>query len=93
MNWLAAASNDVNIRIVDTSTVYSALQNLSDDISLPISNVPCIATLKGHKFRVSKVAWSPHEGGRLLSVSYDQCAQVTIVNLLRILLKILFEHV
>lgn len=77
-NWLATASNDVNICILDVTSVLEGKLGESDNNSLPsaLSNVPCIATLKGHKLRVSKLAWSPHEGGRLLSVSYDQCAQV-----------------
>lgn len=76
-NWLASASNDVNICILDVSSVYDVLQVSPEaDDSLPISDVPCIATLKGHKSRVAKLAWSPHEGGRLLSASYDYCAQV-----------------
>ena len=32
--------------------------------------------LKGHHFRVIMVNWSPHDEGRLVSVSYDGSAQV-----------------
>ncbi|XP_034256257.1 gem-associated protein 5 isoform X2 [Thrips palmi] len=74
-NWLACASNEDSIHIVDTSPILDALQSM-EELSVPISNLPRVATLKGHKLRVSKLAWSPHEAGRLLSVSYDQCAQV-----------------
>lgn len=74
-NWLACASNEESIHIVDTSPVLDALLCV-EEVNVPISNLPRVATLKGHKLRVSKLAWSPHEGGRLLSVSYDQCAQV-----------------
>lgn len=74
-NWLACASNEESIHIVDTSSIHDALES-GDGGNFPISNLPYVATLKGHKFRVSKLAWSPHEAGRLLSVSYDQCAQV-----------------
>lgn len=75
-NWLASASNDNNIQVLDTSSVLEAIKDHSIDTTFPLLNIPCIATLKGHKLRVSKVTWSPHESGRLLSVSYDQCAQV-----------------
>lgn len=75
-NWLAAASNHTSIQILDATPVLEALKGSGADTSLPLSNIPCIATLKGHKLRVSKVSWSQHDTGRLLSVSYDQCAQV-----------------
>lgn len=74
-NWLACASNEDSIHIVDASPIFEALQS-AEELTAPISTLPRVATLKGHKLRVSKLAWSPHEGGKLLSVSYDQCAQV-----------------
>ena len=35
-----------------------------------------VATLSGHKERVVKIAWSPHQDGLLLSASYDGTSQV-----------------
>ena len=36
-----------------------------------------LVTLSGHLLRVISLAWSPHEEGKLASVSYDGTAQVT----------------
>jgi hypothetical protein len=41
--------------------------------------IPSCITLSGHLSRVVSMCWSPHIGGQLVSVSYDDTAQVGIV--------------
>ena len=46
-----------------------------ESASTPVISSPDFV-LSGHHLRVIQVAWSPHQEGRLLSVSYDTTAQV-----------------
>ena len=48
----------------------------SSSSSSPLVTSPLV-TLSGHLLRVISLAWSPHEEGKLASVSYDGTAQVT----------------
>lgn len=65
-NWLAVASNDVNIKVFSVTVANNGEPSTST----------LAATLSGHKERVVSLAWSPHEDGKLLSASYDGTAQV-----------------
>ena len=46
--------------------------------SVPVFSTPTVV-LSGHFQRVIFLAWSPHEDGKLLSVSYDNTAQVQLM--------------
>jgi hypothetical protein len=41
-----------------------------------LKSVSICITLSGHLNRVVSMCWSPHIGGQLVSVSYDDTAQV-----------------
>lgn len=41
-----------------------------------LKSVSSCVTLSGHLSRVVSMCWSPHIGGQLVSVSYDDTAQV-----------------
>lgn len=53
--------------------IVSGNEEAQSDHLKPTSN--CI-TLSGHLNRVVSMCWSPHIGGQLVSVSYDNTAQV-----------------
>lgn len=44
--------------------------------------------LSGHLSRLVKLAWSPHIGGQLVTVSYDETAQV----ILKLLIQLYTHH-
>ncbi len=65
-NWLAVASNESEIHIWDIDLQLEGR---------PVLSKPNVV-LRGHLTRVIFLSWSPHEEEKLLSVSYDQTAQV-----------------
>ena len=60
---------------VSSSTDETETASSSSSPSTPVVTSPLV-TLSGHLLRVISLAWSPHQEGRLASVSYDGTAQV-----------------
>lgn len=64
---------------VSSLSCECALDFLSDneqDEADQLKSVSSCVTLSGHLNRVVSMCWSPHIGGQLVSVSYDDTAQV-----------------
>ncbi|XP_066991997.1 gem-associated protein 5 [Anabrus simplex] len=68
-HWLAVASKDTMIKVYDLSAVAEGVAESADQVQ-------CVATLTGHLSGILCVCWSPHISGQLVSVSYDETAQV-----------------
>ena len=68
-------TNDVTEKSTDTGDVTGTE---TVKILTPVHSKPTVV-LSGHIQRVIFVAWSPHEDGKLLSVSYDNTAQVRVL--------------
>ncbi|XP_054981226.1 gem-associated protein 5 isoform X1 [Sorex araneus] len=67
---LASGSNNAVIY------VHSLQAVLERDAESPVTLTEPYRTLSGHTGKITRVAWSPHHDGRLVSVSYDGTAQV-----------------
>ncbi|CAG0893133.1 unnamed protein product [Darwinula stevensoni] len=63
--WLAVASSEPTIHIIDCTTVFEGGREGGKDL----------VHLEGHTTRVIKVRWSPHIEGQLLSISFDGTAR------------------
>jgi WD40 repeat protein len=74
-------NDDVTENSSNTDGVTEQSSNTDDvtpesvKVLTPVHSQPTFV-LSGHIQRVIFVTWSPHEDGRLLSVSYDNTAQV-----------------
>ena len=68
-------NDDVTEKSTDTGDVTGTE---TVKILTPVHSKPTVV-LSGHIQRVIFVAWSPHEDGKLLSVSYDNTAQVRVL--------------
>ncbi|KAK7873397.1 hypothetical protein R5R35_000194 [Gryllus longicercus] len=65
-HWLAVASKKSPIKIFNLT---SLIENGSGDVE-------CVAVFSQHKQCVVGMCWSPHVSGQLLSVSFDETAQI-----------------
>lgn len=72
-HWLAVASNETHIKVFDLA--HLAKDNEQAEAS-QLKSISSCFTLSGHLSRVVSMCWSPHIGGQLVSVSYDDTAQV-----------------
>ncbi|XP_069679265.1 gem-associated protein 5 [Periplaneta americana] len=72
-HWLAVASNETHIKVFDLSQL---IKGDTDAEANHVSPTQSCITLSGHLNRVVSMCWSPHIGGQLVSVSYDNTAQV-----------------
>ena len=68
-SWLAVGSNETDVHVFDLRKIVDGEEKI------PILTTPTVS-LKGHFLRVIMVDWSPHEEGKLASVSYDASTQV-----------------
>ena len=81
------SSNPTNEEVGETSPGDESpsegvvIKRTSSDskISVPVFSTPTVV-LSGHFQRVIFLSWSPHEDGKLLSVSYDNTAQVQLIQ-------------
>nr|CAD7427827.1 unnamed protein product [Timema monikensis] len=69
-HWLAVSSNERTITVVDTSKLTKGESDINN------KTIKSCFTLTGHLNRVVSMAWSPHVSGQLVSVSFDDTAQV-----------------
>lgn len=72
-SWLAVGSNDADIHVFDLKRIVDEAGG--EGTPTEVVTAPTL-TLKGHLFRVPVLDWSPHEEGKLVSVSYDASTQV-----------------
>ena len=92
---MSTDTSDITEKSTDTSDITEKSTDISDTtekstdtgdvtetesvkILTPVHSKPTVV-LSGHIQRVIFVAWSPHEDGKLLSVSYDNTAQVRVL--------------
>lgn len=67
--WLASSTNDNTFVVYDCSRLLAAAGGGDKEVAV-------VATLQGHSASVRCLAWSPHDGGKLVSVGEDSLAQV-----------------
>lgn len=67
---LASGSNNAAIYVHNLQAV------LEHNTEAPVTLTEPYRTLSGHTGKITRVAWSPHHDGRLVSASYDGTAQV-----------------
>ena len=72
-------SVDAEPKVDDITNMPTNISDVTSSESVktltPVHSQPTVV-LSGHIQRVIFLAWSPHEDGKLLSVSYDNTAQV-----------------
>ncbi len=74
--WLAIAFSQVDIHVVNVEEYCQELgKSPQSEEEVPVKSEPDFV-LTGHLQRVNELSWSPHEAGKLLSVSYDNSVQV-----------------
>ncbi|XP_058533541.1 gem-associated protein 5 [Ochotona princeps] len=67
---MASGSNNAVIYVHNLKTV------IESNPESPITITEPYRTLSGHTAKITRLAWSPHHDGRLVSASYDGTAQV-----------------
>ncbi|XP_004485370.2 gem-associated protein 5 isoform X2 [Dasypus novemcinctus] len=67
---LASGSNNAVIYVHNLKTV------IESNAESPVTITEPYRTLSGHTAKITRLAWSPHHDGRLVSASYDGTAQV-----------------
>ena len=85
-DWLAVSSNETAIHVFDVKKVLADVSDkggeameVEGEEEKGQQRALCVkpaVELSGHHLRVIQVVWSPHEDGKLASVSYDTTAQV-----------------
>lgn len=67
---MASGSNNAVIYVHNLKTV------IENNPESPVTITEPYRTLSGHTAKITRLAWSPHHDGRLVSASYDGTAQV-----------------